>query len=262
MNLVLSRRRLELLERPKGAAMPVRQKTFRIEQMIASGEPRAAHDAGGSALQHNDVLNELKALRDLIEHQTPTTAPQIGRDGDLITVGDLNRLKTETDVIHRAISRTMQELASLHFGAFGDAGHGRASRELDAVVDSTERATQQILEAAESIDEAANTLSASLKREPDQALTSDIRDHVVRIFEACNFQDVSGQRIAKVLATLTFVEERVARMLEIWGGRDALDNYAAAAVAEHAVESKLVNGPKLNGDRGHVSQQEIDAMFG
>ena len=74
----------------------------------------------------------------------------------------------------------MQELASLHFGAFGAEGHGRASRELDAVVDSTERATQQILEAAESIDEAANTLSASLKQEQEQALTSDIRDHVVR----------------------------------------------------------------------------------
>src|SRR5260370_32308684 len=107
----------------------------------------------------------------------------------------------------------MQEHAGLHFGTFGDAGKGRASRELDAVVDSTERATQQILEAAESIDEAANTLSASLKREPDQALTSDIRDHVVRIFEACNFHDVSGQRIAKVLAPLTFADQPVARML-------------------------------------------------
>ena len=240
--------------------MPVRQKTFRIEQTTPSGEARVAPDAG-STLQHNHILNELKALRDLIEHQAPATAPQIGSDADLMTLGDLNKLKIETDTIHRAISRTMQELASLHFGAFGDAGHGRASRELDAVVDSTERATQQILEAAESIDEAANTLSATFKHEPDQALTSDIRDHVVRIFEACNFQDLSGQRIAKVLATLTFVEDRVARMLEIWGGRDALNVYTAAAATERDVESKLVNGPKLNGDRGHVSQQEIDALF-
>jgi chemotaxis protein CheZ len=240
--------------------MPVRQKTFRIEQTTPSGGPRVAADVG-STLQHHDVLNELKALRDLIEHQAPATAPQIGSDSDLMTVGDLDKLKIETDTIHRAISRTMQELASLHFGAFGNAGHGRASRELDAVVDSTERATQQILEAAESIDEAANTLSAKLKHQQDQALTSDIRDHVVRIFEACNFQDVSGQRIAKVIATLTFVENRVSRMLEIWGGRDALNGRTAAAATERDIESKLVNGPKLNGDRGHVSQQEIDAMF-
>jgi chemotaxis protein CheZ len=267
--------------------MPVRQKTFRIEQTTPGGGPAsaapkgasldgashsgAAHKGAGSALRHHEVLTELKALRDLIEHRAPALAPPIGSDRedgsadgspkDQITVGDLNKLKQETDSIHRAITRTMQELASLHFGAFADAGQGRASRELDAVVDSTERATQQILEAAESIDEAANTLSATLKREQEQALSSDIRDHVVRIFEACNFQDLSGQRIAKVLATLTFVEDRVGRMLEIWGGRDALKGYEAGAVAAHKTETKLASGPKLNGDCGHVSQQEIDAMF-
>jgi chemotaxis protein CheZ len=253
--------------------MPVRQKSFRIEQMTTSGEPRSVAPDGVppsgavSALRHQEVLNELKALRDLIEQRPPAPSMPIGSDresetkSDQITLGDLNTLKSETGSIHRAITRTMQELASLHFGAFGTAGHGRASRELDAVVDSTERATQQILEAAEGIDEAANTLSASLKHDQEQALTSDIRDHVVRIFEACNFQDLSGQRIAKVLATLTFVEDRVARMLEIWGGRDTLDGFAAATLAEHETETELVSGPKLNGDTGHVSQQEIDAMF-
>jgi chemotaxis protein CheZ len=256
--------------------MPVRQKTFRIEKTNPACEPRDAAancgatfngtaSSGASAtLQHHEVLTELKALRDLIEHRAPPLAPLIeggGERHDQMTAGDLSKLKSETDSIHRAISRTMQELASLHFGTFGDAGQGRASRELDAVVDSTERATQQILEAAEIIDEAANTLSASLKQDQEQALASDIRDHVVRIFEACNFQDLSGQRIAKVLATLTFVEDRVARMLEIWGGRDALKDYAAGALAVRDTETKLVNGPKLSGDQGHVSQQEIDAMF-
>ena len=254
--------------------MPVRQKTFRIEQMTAGSEPRdrvaastAAPGGASATLQHQEVLTELKALRDLIEHQAPALAPQVedgGEPRDQITVGDLNTLKSETDSIHRAITRTMQELASLHFGTFGGADQGRASRELDAVVDSTERATQQILEAAEVIDEAANTLSAALKhgQEQEQALASDIRDNVVRIFEACNFQDLSGQRIAKVLATLTFVEDRVARMLEIWGGREAVKDFAAGALIEPVTETKMVNGPKLNGDPGHVSQDEIDAMFG
>jgi chemotaxis protein CheZ len=257
--------------------MPTRRKTFRIEQM--GGEPRnlprdleaygaaagGAAALGGLALQQQEVLDELKALRALMEERPPAAAARAGNESgppsDQITVGDLNKLKSETDNIHRAITRTMQELASLHFGAFGTEGQGRASRELDAVVDSTERATQQILEAAESIDEAANTLSASLKHEQEQALASDIRDQVVRVFEACNFQDLSGQRITKVLATLTFVENRVARMLEIWGGRDVINGYAPATPAEREAESKLTSGPKLNGDSGHVSQQEIDAMF-
>jgi len=251
--------------------MPVRHKTFRIEKMNPAGEPRNAAAHGGATssgasvtLQHHEVLTELKALRDLIEQRAPALAPAIDAGAephDQITAGDLSKLKSETDSIHRAISRTMQELASLHFGTFGDADQGRASRELDAVVDSTERATQQILEAAEIIDEAANTLSATLKQDQEQALASDIRDHVVRIFEACNFQDLSGQRIAKVLATLTFVEDRVARMLEIWGGRDAIKHYAAGALVDRITETKLTNGPKLGGDAGHVSQQDIDAMF-
>jgi len=245
--------------------MPVRQKTFRIEQMTPGGRrPSAAPDDAGSALQH-EVLSELKALRDLIEHRTPAAAARIENDSaskcDQVSVSALNKLRQETDSIHRAISHTMQELASLHFGAFSDAGEGRASRELDAVVAGTERATQQILEAAESIDEAANTLSASLKHEQEQGHAADIRDHVVRIFEACNFQDLSGQRVAKVLATLTFVEDRVTRMLEIWGGRDNIENYAGAARTARDSESKLATGPKLEGDPGHVTQQEIDAMF-
>jgi len=256
--------------------MSVRQKTFRIERANAGGEPRSAVSASGaaggaiSALQHHEVLNELRALRELIEQRPPAAPQDAGSksesapkesQSDQITVGDLNKLKSETSSIHRAIRRTMGELASLHFGTF-DADRGRASRELDAVVDNTERATQQILDAAESIDEAADTLSASLKQEQDQSLASDIRDHVVRIFEACNFQDLSGQRIAKVLATLTFVEDRVARMLEIWGGSAAVEDYAATVQRERNVEDGLVSGPKLDGDSGHVSQQEIDAMFG
>ena len=250
--------------------MPVRQKTFRIEQLAPSRRGISANGPS-AAPQHHEVLNELKALRDLIEQRAPAAPPperggsKRALDGEHMTIGELNSLKTETNNIHRAISRTMEELASLHFGAFSGAGQGRASRELDAVVDSTERATQQILEAAEAIDEAANTLSASLKQEQEQALTGDVRDQVARIFEACNFQDLSGQRIGKVLATLQFVEERVNRMLEIWGGQDALKDYTAAALAltpHDSDESKLIAGPKLEGDAGHLSQQEIDSMFG
>ena len=139
-------------------------------------------------------------------------------------------------------------------------GKPRATRELDAVVDGTERATQQILDAAEVIEEAANSLSASVKQEQEQALAQDIQDHVLRIFEACNFQDLSGQRIAKVLATLQFVEDHIARMMEIWGGADAFKDYTSAAAAG-AEPEHLLHGPKLDDDSGHASQADIDAMF-
>ena len=94
----------------------------------------------------------------------------------------------------------------------------RARRELHAIVGGTEQATQSILQAAEEIDQAANTLTASVKGSHDQGLAHDIQDRVVQIFEACNFQDLTGQRVAHVMATLKFVEEHVARLLTIWHG--------------------------------------------
>jgi chemotaxis protein CheZ len=173
---------------------------------------------------------------------------------------ELRQLKDESDSIHRVIAHTKQEVATLHAGTFSD-GEPRATRELDAVADGTERATQQILDAAEVIEEAAKLLSASVKQGQERALAQDIQDHALRIFEACNFQDLSGQRITKVLATLQFVEDRVARMMEIWGGAEAFREFTAAALAERQREAQLLNGPKLDGDPGHASQDDVDAIF-
>jgi chemotaxis protein CheZ len=81
----------------------------------------------------------------------------------------------------------------------------------------------------------------------------------VKIFEACNFQDLTGQRMTKVIAVLTLVEEKVAAVLE------RCTNLSAAAVTTAArphAGSSLVNGPKLDGDAGHAEQDDIDAMFG
>jgi chemotaxis protein CheZ len=206
----------------QSSAMPTQRKTFRIEQMAATS--RAAAPAERAAVM-------------------------IAPDG-------LRRLQHEADVIHRAIVETKQEIAALHANAFGD-GQPRATRELGAVVDGTERAAHQILDAAEIIAKAAKSLGTSCTEGQEQALTGEIRDNVLRIFEACNFRDLSGQRITKVLSMLQFIEERIARMMEIWGGADAFKSYVPAS----ASGSSLLHGPKLGGDRGHVSQDDIDAIL-
>jgi chemotaxis protein CheZ len=109
----------------------------------------------------------------------------------------------------------------------------------------SEQATQKILAAAEEIDQAANTLSASLKNESGQGLAQDIRDRVIAIFEACNFQDLTSQRVAKVMASLGRIEQQIARTL------DELARESAPAM----------HGPRLADDSGHVSQSDVDSMF-
>ncbi len=228
--------------------MPIRRKVFRIEETNFAG--RATSVAGEAKLSPP-------------HQQRMPTARQGDRvfKTEAIGASGLRALKDETDTIHRAISRTMHEIATLHASGFSGLEDGRVFRELDAVVGGTEQATQQILAAAEEIDETANNLSALVKRGPEQALAQDIRDQVLRIFEACNFQDLAGQRITKVLTTLKFVDDHVTRMVEIWGGIEAFKDYAPAPVAARDQETVLVNGPRLDGDLGYASQDEIDALF-
>ena len=122
----------------------------------------------------------------------------------------------------------------------------RLADELEAVAQDTELAVQKILAAAEHIDQAANSLAASLKGQFERGLTQDIRDCVIQIFEACNFQDLTSQRVAKVLASFAGLDRQIARAL------DALARVDAAPP---------LNGPRLGDDVGHVSQSDIDLLF-
>lgn len=116
--------------------------------------------------------------------------------------------------------------------------------ELHAVGADSAEATRCILGAAEEIDQLANTLSAALKGKLEQDLAQDIADLVIRIFEASNFQDLIGQRIAKVLTALGAAGDRTATI-------------AASHDGAH-----YLHGPRLGGDAGHMTQSEIDALFG
>ena len=66
------------------------------------------------------------------------------------------KLKVELDLIYDAINRTKQEIAVLHGKSFNGDEMAKVTGELGAVVGGTEQATQQILEAAEAIDQAAS----------------------------------------------------------------------------------------------------------
>ncbi len=82
---------------------------------------------------------------------------------------------------------------------------------------------------------------------------------MVQIFEACNFQDLTGQRVGKVVETLAFLEEHVGRLMEIWRGVEQFKPVAFDEIPEG--DKKLLNGPKLAGDAGHSSQNDIDTLF-
>jgi chemotaxis protein CheZ len=207
----------------------VQRKVFRVEQLVGGGrDPSVApqHDGAGTAKVGDS-------------HQRPQAEPALAR---------------ELAVIRSAIEKNMRELSAL-INDGNDRRMTQAAGELGAAVEGMETATQKILASAELIDDCARALASALSNDYHHGLAQDVQDHVVRIYEACNFQNLAGQRIGKVIATLIMVEERLVAMIA---------RHNSAGEQPEAIKSSsenLVNGPRLDGATGHASQHDIDAIF-
>nr|WP_247887354.1 protein phosphatase CheZ [Azospirillum sp. SYSU D00513] len=132
-----------------------------------------------------------------------------------------------------------------------------ATNELDAIVISTERASIEILNAAERLMD----LSGKLKADgANPILCTEIESEVMNIFTACSFQDLTGQRTSKVVNALRYIEQRINAMISIWGD-EALASISGLPEepADSRPDAHLLNGPQLHGHG--VSQADVDSMF-
>ena len=91
----------------------------------------------------------------------------------------------------------------------------------------------------EAIDNAATALSKVTSPDQQKLLSEEIQERVVSIFEACNFQDLTGQRIKKVMSTMKFIENHITVMMDIWGGVDAIKAHAPPIVDHREGDAKL-----------------------
>lgn len=130
----------------------------------------------------------------------------------------------------------------------------RAAAELGAAIETIEKAAQIVLTGAESIDDGARALAAAETTADGQRLAHDLQARVQHIYEACNFQDLAGQRISKVIGLLADLDEQLTRVMS--------DATVVAAPATAANSDGLINGPRLDGAPGHVTQTDVDALFG
>jgi len=127
-----------------------------------------------------------------------------------------------------------------------------AGQELGAIVEATEAATNTIMECAEAVMGADASDPAAYKAMVDEKM--------MVIFEACSFQDITGQRIAKVVETLEHIEQRVSRFADVMKAKDidGFLNEAERARAERK-EKNFVHGPQLAGQG--VDQSKVDELF-
>ena len=168
------------------------------------------------------------------------------------------RLKKSLDMLGdlrelvQFIQKAKGEIASLRPDEIKEQHLSVASDELDAIVVATEEATNEIMEAAETVETVAEQL--------DEAVQETLNDAVTRIFQACSFQDITGQRISKVVGALKHIEGKVENMVSMLGGVVAPAAPAPAPVVADDPDAALLNGPQLPGKGNR--QDEIDALFG
>ncbi|MGH6672924.1 MAG: protein phosphatase CheZ [Xanthobacteraceae bacterium] len=224
------------------------RKIFRIERTALPCLEEPADTASGER-GNAEIMHELRALRSALAAMAATTP---SRPAAAVRAGDVSRLTSTLNLIAGAIAGDNAERAETNVGDGADAQLSRIDHELAAIVKGSEQATEKILAAAEEVDSTANTLSAALDGRIEQELVQDIQDLVVKIFEACNFQDLIGQRVGKVSAAIRFVEDHVTRVL---------NEIKTASATARQDDGHALHGPQLDGDSGHATQNDIDALF-
>jgi chemotaxis protein CheZ len=162
---------------------------------------------------------------------------------------DTNSFVEELTCLREMIARSERELAALRNGA----PLPRMQNELAAAIGDMDQGTHKVLRCAEAIDESARALCATLVDDYKRGLAHEILEQASHIYEACNFQDLAGQRINKAIAALKLAEQQMSRLYDLWGG--------VKQTPVTSADQTLVNGPKLAGDNGHADQSEIDRMF-
>src|SRR5262249_12648107 len=167
-------------------ASGVQRKVFRVEQMAGGGRIANAEE------QHD--RSPTKNANDSHHHL------------------EAEWMTHELSALNSAITRNMRELAAL-INDGNDRRMARAAGELGAAVEGMEKATKKCLAWGEAFDVCARALAAELSNDYHHGLAQDVQDHVVRIYEACNFQDLAGQRIGKVIALLIMIEEKLTAMI-------------------------------------------------
>jgi len=126
-----------------------------------------------------------------------------------------------------------------------------ATNELDAVVGATAKATGEILDAAETLERMADTMVA--------AAGDEVRNIATRIYESCNFQDITGQRITKVVRTLKHIEDKIDALLSAFGEGIKAASEPLPEVPPPGDDRHLLHGPQMPTEAN--KQDDIDAIL-
>lgn len=167
-------------------------------------------------------------------------------------------LKKELTGLFQYMTRVREEIAAISRPADEEHRFEKMSDQLDAIVETTKTATDQIMQTVEQNEVLLNELRESLSDEAQLAKLDEISASNMGLFEACSFQDLTGQRITKVVQSLTYVEDKVDNLIQAWG-KEELEKIEVKPEVDKTEDELLLHGPQREGEA--ISQSEIDALF-
>jgi chemotaxis protein CheZ len=204
------------------------------------------------------LQHEIKAAHETIK--TPLSPEEVAAvvrqviqslEGD-VSPADL-KFYSELEGLARYIRQAKHDIASIRPNDISTEFIPNATDELDAVVGATEDATNSIMDICDEI----SALAALCPPEQGEKIIAC----TTRIFEACNFQDITGQRITKVVETLKHIDSRIEAIIKAMGNDIPRTSGMQAPKNIHAADpdSALLNGPQL--PKNAISQDDIDKLM-
>jgi chemotaxis protein CheZ len=202
---------------------------------IATALPPAALDEA--------LAPHFAALRAFVDRRIAELSAEVSASVQLMGMSE-EAITARLSEVHAQVARLI---------AIPATGARNSGLELEAVVQATESAADTILEAAEAIQTWLD--GGAQDKDSIAALTQRVND----IFQACSFQDLTGQRIRRAIKQLQHVEtmleglmpggvapetgEAPAAKLEVLGHEQTVDEVAAAGpdLAQAEID-RLLNG--------------------
>jgi chemotaxis protein CheZ len=197
----------------------------------------------------------LRSIRDRSPDHDPDIIAEVVRAVLSTMSGDLSAKETsllhEVEELGQTIANAKAEIAALRVDDIKQRDIPFATDELDAIVAHTASATHSILESCETLDQVAEVVTGESG--------ARLQDATTKIYEACSFQDITGQRITKVVTTLKAIEQKIGHIISTFGSAPPLDPDAASSAADPTGEEGLLNGPQLPAMA--MDQSDIDKLL-
>lgn len=243
--------------------------------MTDQDQMAAAMAAEAQAPEENSLQNSMDAIANSNEEMIPRAQVEelialvkdvFGGHTGGVNAGDLF---TEIGELAKFINGAKKDLNTVKTGQIADQDIPDASNQLDAIVKMTEAATGKIMDECERMQSVQAMLRERLLTidppiDPDAMAgiddsLNDMNTSITFVYEACNFQDVTGQRIQKVVKALTEIERQVLRMVVVFGLAQKEESLDAETKAELMEDVDLLNGPQLEGQG--LDQDDIDDLL-